>query len=228
MGRRGTRSTVGIPGSGLSYSSGGGKSALLPGLILAALVALFYHAARGSRAAQVTLLVIGLGGVVLFVSGRHPESRTAETITVQAPSASQATPPASGSNGPAVVTEQVAPESTRISAPEATVPVTIEAPVPAHSDVVVPASPTGVGPIATTSSTSAEPSVVVLKTANVRSAPSLSGTVLTQLPVGTELRGVEISGRWAQVRRGDDVLGWINLALLDRAPEPDPATAYSQ
>ncbi|TPO05184.1 SH3 domain-containing protein [Mesorhizobium sp. B1-1-5] len=86
-----------------------------------------------------------------------------------------------------------------------------------------PASSVGVGPAVSTVSPAAESSVVVLKTANVRSVPSLSGSVLVQLPAGTELSVIEISRRWAKVRRGDDVLGWINRALLEGA-----GPAYSQ
>ncbi|TPO05183.1 DUF4236 domain-containing protein [Mesorhizobium sp. B1-1-5] len=113
MGRRGTRSTVGIPGSGLSYSSGGGKSALIPGLIFAALFALFYHAARGSRAAQVTLLLIGLGAVVLFVSAGHPEGGSAgrETVALQAPTVATETPPSSSSTTPVIAKNE--PEQDR-------------------------------------------------------------------------------------------------------------------
>ncbi|CDX34679.1 hypothetical protein MPLDJ20_190097 [Mesorhizobium plurifarium] len=228
MGRRGTRSTVGFPGSGLSYSSGVGKSALLPGLIVAGLITLLVYAARGSRPAQLALLLVGLGVVVLFVSGGHPESGPAETKTTaiqiapaaaDAPPSSTLPPPASPANEP-VRNLPKPPASSSL-------PTTSDAPTAIQIEPIEePASPAGVGPAVSSASISSEPIVIVSKTSNVRSAPSRSGAVLVQLPAGTELSVVETSGHWARVRRGSDVLGWINRALLEGAP--DPATPYSQ
>lgn len=219
MGRRGTRGTVGIPGSGFSYSSGGGKSALLPALIFAALFALFVYAARGNRAAQVTLLVIGVGVVVLFLSGGHSDNGPADTKTIAAhvPTAAAETQPSSSPSAPvtAIATKQDQP----VLATNPAVPVVIETPATTQPvPIQEPASSVGVGPEVSSSSLSAEPSVVVLKTANVRSAPSLRGAVVVQLSAGTSLSVVEVNGHWAKVRRSDDVLGWINRALLSGAP----------
>ncbi|QKD20403.1 DUF4236 domain-containing protein (plasmid) [Mesorhizobium sp. NZP2077] len=76
MGRGGIQSTVGLPGSGMSYSSKrSGKSALFLGLLIAALVALIYHAARGSRAAQVSLLVIGVVGVGAALVAQNSDTK---------------------------------------------------------------------------------------------------------------------------------------------------------
>lgn len=226
MGRRGTRSNVGIPGSGLSYSSGGGKSALLPGLIIAALVALLVHAARGSRPAQVALLLIGLGGVVLFVSGGRPESGLADTKTValQMPAAAAEARPSSSSTPPVTATDEPVQDFPASTESPTMPPLTVHTPTATQTEPIDAASSVGVGPAI--SSASSEPTVVVSKTSNVRSAPSRSGAILVQLPAGTELSVVEVSGHWARVRRGDDVLGWVNRALLEGAP--DPATAYSQ
>ena len=229
MGRRGTHGTVGIPGSGLSYSSGGGKSALLPALIFAALFALFIYAARGSRATQVTLLLIGVGVVVLFLSGGHPHSGSADTkaIAVQTPTPAAETQPSSSPSAPvtATVTRQDQPVPTTNPA----VPVVIETPASTQPvPVLEPASSVGIGPTVSSALPSSEPSFVVLKTANVRSGPSLSGTVVIQLPAGTLLSIVEISGHWAKVRRGDGVLGWINRTLLGGTRQIPPRTAYSQ
>ncbi|MET2831159.1 SH3 domain-containing protein [Mesorhizobium shangrilense] len=177
-----------------------------------------------------TLLLIGLGAVVLFVSGGHPESGSADSkiVALQVPTTATEMRPTSSSNAPITATnttKQDQPETTT----NPTVSVAIETPAAAQPDPIQEAAPSvGVGPSVSSASVSAEPNVVVLKTANVRSAPSLSGAVLVQLPAGTSLSVVEISGHWAKVRRGDDVLGWINQTLLDGAPEVPPATAYSQ
>ena len=77
LGRRGVRATVGLPGTGLSYTTGsaGGGSIALLGLIATALGSLFWligAAARGSRLAQLTLGAIA--AFVLFASLRAPEN----------------------------------------------------------------------------------------------------------------------------------------------------------
>lgn len=229
MGRRGTRSTVGIPGSGVSYSSGGGKSALLPGLIIAGLVALFYYAARGSRAAQVTLLLIGLAGVGLIAAGRHPDSAPADTKTIypQLSTPPKETLPAPDAEAQVAATRETAQDREALSTTEPTGPVNPPAAAESHP-MRSPASPAGAGPFVISSSMSAEQSVVVLKTANVRSAPSLSGAILVQLPAGAAVSVVDISGRWAKVRQGDEVLGWISRKLLDDSSKLSPSSAYSQ
>jgi Protein of unknown function (DUF4236) len=72
FGRKGVRGTVGIPGSGLSYSSRlSSGSAMLPGLIVAILTGIVVFAARGNRLAQVALVVMA-GGAALLVLTREP------------------------------------------------------------------------------------------------------------------------------------------------------------
>ena len=77
VGRRGVRSTVGLPGTGLSYStgsgSGGGVVAVL-GLIGAVLGAAFWllgAAARGNRIAQLT--IVGIAALSLFAYLHVPQ-----------------------------------------------------------------------------------------------------------------------------------------------------------
>src|SRR5208282_5321969 len=65
FGQKGVRGTVGIPGSGLSYSSrlSSGPGMLL-GLIIAFFTSIFILAARGNRLAQVALLALVVGGAI--------------------------------------------------------------------------------------------------------------------------------------------------------------------
>ena len=69
FGQKGVRGTVGIPGSGLSYSSrlSSGPGMLL-GLIIAFLTSIFILAARGNRFAQVALLALVVGGAIFILT----------------------------------------------------------------------------------------------------------------------------------------------------------------
>ncbi|TGW06323.1 SH3 domain-containing protein, partial [Mesorhizobium sp. M2D.F.Ca.ET.145.01.1.1] len=62
------------------------------------------------------------------------------------------------------------------------------------------------------------PTAVVTRTANIRSDPSMGGTVVRQVPAGTALTVVEINGRWARVSKDEVTFGWINRSLLAAQP----------
>jgi hypothetical protein len=69
FGRNGLRGTVGIPGSGLSYSSRlSSGSGTLPALIVAIFAGIFCFAARGNRFAQAALVAIVVGGALLLIT----------------------------------------------------------------------------------------------------------------------------------------------------------------
>ena len=73
FGRRGVRGTVGIPGSGLSYSSRLGSSpALLLGIFIALFAGLVTLALRGNRLAQGTIVVIAAGFLALLLVQPRP------------------------------------------------------------------------------------------------------------------------------------------------------------
>jgi hypothetical protein len=85
FGRNGVRGTVGIPGSGLSYSSRlSSGSAMLPGLIIAILTGIVVFAARGNRLAQVVLVVMA-GGAALLVLTREPPGPVASILLTDTP-----------------------------------------------------------------------------------------------------------------------------------------------
>lgn len=58
IGRRGVRSTIGIPGTGLSYSSRSSGAALVVGMAIAGAFSVILLAVRGNRAAQVAVLAV--------------------------------------------------------------------------------------------------------------------------------------------------------------------------
>ncbi len=96
FGRRGVQATVGLPGTGLSYTTGGkGRDAgglALMGLVGAAFGLLFWllgAAARGSRAAQVA--IAGIAAFTLFACLHSPESGQVTPPRVSSP----ASPPSS-------------------------------------------------------------------------------------------------------------------------------------
>ena len=81
FGRNGLRGTVGIPRSGLSYSSRlSSGSVMLPALIVALLTGIFIAAARGNRFAQVVLVAMVVGGALLLVT--HQPSRPVASIPI--------------------------------------------------------------------------------------------------------------------------------------------------
>ncbi len=100
LGRRGVRATVGLPGTGLSYTTGGkgGDAGVLAlvGLVGTAFGLLFWllgAAARGSRAAQVA--IAGIAAFTLFACLHTPESgQTRPTLTLAAAPASLPADPA--------------------------------------------------------------------------------------------------------------------------------------
>ncbi|WP_352972888.1 DUF4236 domain-containing protein [Mesorhizobium sp. M1406] len=227
MGRGGIQSTVGLPGSGMSYSSKrSGKSALFLGLLIAALVALIYHAARGSRAAQVSLVVIGVVGVGAALMAQNSDTKSsampnptlAPRTDRQEPGQTKPLPPASRditpSNPPPYVeapkgpVQQDAPvgDSWPTSAGDQKTPSTLSGADPGSSVAVEP--PPG----------EHFPTAVVTRTANIRSDPSMAGAVVSQVPAGTTLTVVEINGRWARISKDDVTLGWINRSLLAAQP----------
>lgn len=112
LGHRGVRATVGLPGTGLSYTTGstGSGSIALVGLVATALGSLFWlvgAAARGNRLAQITLGALAV--LVLFASLRSPESgRVSPTpATASAPAPSPVVAEAPPIVGPAAVSPTV-------------------------------------------------------------------------------------------------------------------------
>src|SRR5260370_27145007 len=109
FGRTGVRGTVGVPGSGLSYSSRlSAGSALGLGLVIAFFTALFIQAARGNRLAQAVLVAIGLAGTGFLLF--HPERQASVPIamrTVEPDSPAIVMTSPQGNTG-----ENAAPEST--------------------------------------------------------------------------------------------------------------------
>ena len=90
MGRNGIRTTVGLPGSGLSYSRRVSSGAsLVPGIALAGLLLLVVSAARGNRFARITLICIGIAILVLFATAALQNT----TVTVSPARYSIGTPP---------------------------------------------------------------------------------------------------------------------------------------
>ncbi|ESX63853.1 hypothetical protein X759_33230 [Mesorhizobium sp. LSHC420B00] len=226
MGRGGIQSTAGLPGSGMSYSSKlSGKSALFLGLLIAALVALIYHAARGSRVAQVSLLVIGVGvGAALLAQNSDTKSGAAPSLTLaartvrQEPGQTQPLPPAS---------RDISPSNLPPFVEAAKAPVQQDTPVgdgwPTSAGDQKPPSTsfgTDLGSSAAVEQPQSEqfPTAVVTRTANIRSDPSMGGTVVRQVPAGTALTMVEINGRWARVSKDKVTFGWINRSLLAAQP----------
>ncbi|MES0031620.1 DUF4236 domain-containing protein [Mesorhizobium sp. M0040] len=227
MGRGGIQSTAGLPGSGMSYSSKlSGKSALFLGLLIAALVVLIYHAARGSRVAQVSLLVIGVVGVgaALLAQNSDTKSGAAPSLTLaartvrQEPGQTQPLPPAS---------RDISPSNLPPFVEAAKAPVQQDTPVgdgwPTSAGDQKPPSTsfgTDLGSSAAVEQPQSEqfPTAVVTRTANIRSDPSMGGTVVRQVPAGTALTVVEINGRWARVSKDKVTFGWINRSLLAAQP----------
>lgn len=191
LGRRGVRATVGLPGTGLSYttrSAGGGFFALL-GLIAAAVGSLFWligAAAGGSKLAQITLG--GLAAFVLFASMRAPEA------VRNSPSPALVSMPAS----PTIIAE-APPAAEPTAAP-------VVAPAVARSTVSV--------------GTNAAAVMKTTTGANVRSDPSPKAKVIRQLPAGAFVEVVGSESRWVKVRTaGSDASGWVARSLL--APPND-------
>ena len=93
--KRGFRPTVGLPGTGLSYTGrSSGPLIMVVGLIVAGVVALFVQAARGSRPAQVAVVLLSLAVIAIGImsqADRWSVSATAPTLHV-----ARATSPGSG------------------------------------------------------------------------------------------------------------------------------------
>lgn len=180
----------------MSYASKrSGKSALFLGLLIAALVALIYHAARGSRAAQVSLLVIGVLGVgaALMAQNSDTKSGAAPNLTL-APRTDRQEPGQ----------PQLLPPASRDISPSNPLPYVEAAKGPVQQDAPVGDSwPTFAGDQRTPSTSSGTdlgssvaveqplgvqfPTAVVTRTANIRSDPSMAGAVMGQVSAGTTL-----------------------------------------
>lgn len=64
--------------------------------------------------------------------------------------------------------------------------------------------------------TAGERRITTASNVRVRSAPSAKATIVTELPVGSEvssLEGTESSRRWVHVRTADDREGWMASRL---------------
>ncbi|WP_342586581.1 DUF4236 domain-containing protein [Methylocystis bryophila] len=87
IGKKGTRQTISLPGSGLSYSNRSSTTpALATGLAVGGLLALLIHASRGSVPAQIALAMIGFCGLafLISVSNAPPQSTTGDASTIKA------------------------------------------------------------------------------------------------------------------------------------------------
>ena len=79
-------------------------------------------------------------------------------------------------------------------------------------------SPAGVGPSTNGGIVSApdiQRSATVLQTANVRSAPSMSGAVIRTLTKGSAVYASRAEGNWLLVQERDgSAIGWVYAPLL--------------
>ncbi len=189
---RRTLTTIGLPGSGISYSRRTGEgSALLPGMLIAGLLALVIAAIRGSRPARAALIVIGIGLVALWLDNSRRSNTIATTAPMQWAAKSPPVPLA-------------LPLSTQLP-PTSSISTGLM-----QEAIASPASAAVAAP-------SAENLVVTTTGANVRAAPSLSAKVLRQLSAGRELSVVRAEGSWAIVRdqnASGAALGWVHRSLL--------------
>lgn len=196
MGRGGTRTTVGLPGSGLSYSSRSGSgSSLGAGLAVAGLVALVIAALGGSRIARWILVVLGVGFCILLVAGNSHQTDVAPPGSPAVDySATHLTPAAIAAPPP--ITENTLD---KLRAAQAKAAPTIAAPVSA--------------PVADSST---EEGVTTTTGANVRASPSIKGKKLRQLDVNTDLMVVRSEAEWAYVKAKDtgEELGWVHRSIL--------------
>jgi hypothetical protein len=80
FGQKGVRGTVGVPGSGLSYSSRL-TSGVLPALVIAILAGILVAAASGHRLAKVAIVVI-LIPCVMFMLTHHATEQT-EALSIK-------------------------------------------------------------------------------------------------------------------------------------------------
>lgn len=213
MGRRGVTSTIGIPGSGLSYRSRPtGGSALLLGLIISAIFGLFIHAARGSRPAQFALAAIALFGLfVCLTTPKAPESQspgaTAEAMSPEQPSQAQSLEPTLPERQ---YSEPSAPAVEAIIVPPSGGLATATSPAPISSPTPIDVLPAG----ALKSSSIPVPVSVTAPAVNLRSAPSVSASIVGQVHHGEVLLEVGSRGHWVQVSRNGDPLSWIYGRLL--------------
>lgn len=73
-------------------------------------------------------------------------------------------------------------------------------------------------------STSQQTVITQVDKLNVRSEPSLSATVLTQLPLGTEAQLLQQQQEWAEIQYGN-VVGWVSTLYITINEKPStPAT----
>jgi hypothetical protein len=214
MGRGGITETVGIPGSGLSYSNRSSAApTLLIGLIVGGLVGLFIHATRGSRPAQVALAILCVAFLIFWVASRSQHGGVSDAIQNPKPDlASNVAPsenkfdgrqheavPAIGNavfpqlggslpeKGPSVVPLELASETVQTARP-----ISLEYPI------------------------INERAAYTTSKVNVRSTPSKNGPILRQLSNHTLVSVVEINGDWARVRDRDasNDFGWVYKTFL--------------
>jgi hypothetical protein len=205
LGRRGVNETFGIPGSGLSYSSRSSGGAALIGLFIASFFALLVSAARGNRAAQVALILLGAGTSYLYITSSTTSERPNQVE--QTPSQPAAGPHSTLGNArtlePAVTSSipSIAQRSTALlaSPTAAAVPSSVGSPVHMQDS----STRNGPGPI-----------VFVITLANVRSGPAKTSEVVGQVHLGEGLSIFEVSGSWAHVERNNTVIGWVHRSLL--------------
>ncbi len=216
LGRRGVTSTVGIPGSGLSYrGTSKGGSDLLLGLLIGGLINLVAHAAAGNRSAQIALLVIGALGLGVFLSPRPTENfTTAPTTRVSSLPRPVASQPLDISPLKAMPSYRSLAAATDQTWPKLSAPI----------NVLPDLTPTG----------SLQPeegyTVRLNATANIRSDPSITGKVVGRGHIGEVLLRVSKEGRWLKVSRSGQVVGWVYEGLVSytvEAPPRNPADAIT-
>lgn len=188
VGKRGVRGTVGIPGSGLSYTHNfsAGASQTPPRQTQYDLSSHPAQEPRPKTGLWIALLVaVGVGLIALMNGGSSPPSPP----TVHTPSVSIPT------YAPTQTVQQTIQQQ-RTAAP----PVT--APAPDLSQLRIDLDPPA-------------RFVTTNQGANVRSAPSMQSTVLRTVVKDTRLQVHATEGNWMRISpAGEDPMGWIHRSLL--------------
>ena len=234
MGRGGTRTTVGLPGSGISYSSRtGSESSLGTGLAVAGMLVLIIAAIRGNRLARIALVALGVGLLILCVSSGSPrpnsgpsESAAISGITstgVQWSTGAGSSPRSDNTSPSGSITgitstgvqwsAKPAPDRAPAEQQPVSTPHVSLAPVQAAMAApLAPATPLA-APVQSALSVEA---VITTTGANVRAIPSINGKILRQLAVNTPLLVTRSEGSWANVRDEDsgEILGWVHRSIL--------------
>ena len=224
FGRTGIRQTIGVPGTGVSYSWQSRYSRpkqLLPppvrliGPIVGGTRAFFVSAANGHRSAQLVVAVLTLMALSLYITSRVRttgpiESAQSLVVSLAAPvSTSKAFKAADQKSAATTSTNDI------LAHPLRPIASTEKPPVSSLSQPALRIeSPPTPGP--KSQAIAHEHAVSTTKSALVRAAPSKDALVVKHLLRHAALAAIDTSGDWVKVRdRGTaDALGWVNKSLL--------------